>query len=147
MVKSATSQTKSSTTARQAGTGSNTEVGSGCGNDNDNDNDNKRQTSGCPKPAPKPAAPPVKDMGFFGNFEIGAGFGAQKASGVRGVVTGLNDGPNPNRLKAGRKVQTLDGEEYTLEFLGRRDRDKNIKLEMPTRNMHIRFSTREIYPA
>jgi len=71
------------------------------------------------KPAPKPAAVPVKDMGFFGHFEIGKGFGAQKASGISGVVTGLNDGVlDPNRYQDGRKVQTLEGKEYVAETIG-----------------------------
>jgi len=69
---------------------------------------------------PKPAAPPVKDMGLFGNFEIGAGFGAQKANGFAGMVAGVTDGqPSPDSLRAlGRQRQTMEGKVYTLPFLG-----------------------------
>jgi len=47
------------------------------------------------QPAPV-AQPVVKDVGMFGNFEIGPGFGAQRASGYAGVVAGVTDG-NINR--------------------------------------------------
>jgi len=51
------------------------------------------------KPAPAaPKPPPVKDVGLFGNFEIGAGFGTQKASRFTGTLPGVTDGPLVRRI-------------------------------------------------
>jgi len=65
----------------------------------------------------------VKDVGLFGNFEIGAGFGAQKANGMAGKVAGVTDGkPSPDSLRAlGARRQTTEGTAYDIAMMGNCD--------------------------
>jgi len=92
--------------------------------------------------AEPPAAVPravAKDVGMFGNFEIGPGFGAQTASGFAGVVAGVTDGAaNPDSLRflgdvyegqiggLGTNIPygyyysrtTMDGKQYDIRTIG-----------------------------